>query len=386
MPLLPQTVAITAAAARSALGSTLVEHEAAISAGRSGLQPLGGYLGEGSPWAQLLAGWLADRSPMLGRRYGAASNLAVCIAKEAVAAAGWGQAELRDAWVFAGSSRGNTCELLGQRHGRRPHRAYAASNSMHSEIAAAVSIELGIKGAWQMLTNGCSAGLDAAGMAAIAVASGMAPRALVVSVELPLLPQLLEGFTQSGLLSTSGVNDPYAAHTAGFMPGEAAAAMTLELASEAPSQKAAITGCWWNSDAYDPIALPPGGDAVRRLVADALAAHPPQQHVAVCPHATGTAAHAKTESAALQAVLPTAHSLHLLKPYTGHTLGASGALDLAILWQFLQSQKLPANLPYTATTTGLHLPTESVSSADALLLKISAGMGGHNCLLSLQHS
>jgi 3-oxoacyl-[acyl-carrier-protein] synthase II len=382
VPLLPQTVAITAAAARSALGSTLVEHEAAISSGRSGLQPLGSFLGEESPWAGLLGGWLEDRSPMRGRRYGAASNLAVQISREAVAAAGWGGAELRDAWIFAGSSRGNTCELLGQRHGRRPHRAYAASNSMHSEIAAAVSIELGMHGAWQMLTNGCSAGLDAAGMAAMAVASGMAPRALVVSVELPLLPQLLEGFTQSGLLSTSGVNDPYAAKTAGFMPGEAAAALTLEPAAAHP-HAAQLTGCWWNSDAYDPIALPPEGTALRALVAEALAAHPQAEHYAVCPHATGTAAHAKTESAALHALLPAAHSLHLLKPYTGHTLGASGALDLAILWQFLQSQRLPQNLACSTSTTGLNLPTDCVSSAGAVLLKISAGMGGHNCLLSV---
>ena len=114
-----------------------------------------------------------------------------------------------------------------------------------------------------------------------------------------------------------------------------------------------------------------------------MEAHPHAGHYAVCPHATGTAAHAKTESAALRAVLPAAHSLHLLKPYTGHTLGASGALDLAILWQFLQSHRLPQNLPCSTSTTGLVLPTQSVSSAGAVLLKISAGMGGHNCLLSV---
>jgi hypothetical protein len=40
-------------------------------------------------------------------------------------------------------------------------RKLRASNSIHSEIAAAVSIELGVRGPWQLLSNGCSSGLDA---------------------------------------------------------------------------------------------------------------------------------------------------------------------------------------------------------------------------------
>ena len=385
MSLLPKPVALTAAAARSACGDSLraqVEH---ISAGRSGLQPLGEWLGAASPWAALRGGWLRDRTPLAGRRYGAASNLAVTVAREAVEAAEWTEPQRSGAWVFAGSSRGNVAELLGERYGRRPVKRFAASNSMHSEIAAAVSIELGLRGGWHVFSNGCSSGLDAAGMAAMAVASGMAPRALVVSVDLPLLPALLSDFAATGLLSVDGVNDPYSERTSGFLPGEGAAALSIEPAREGAPL---ITGCWWNADAYDSIGLPDDGAPVRELLTAALEASGRPSRVAICPHASGTRAHGMAERAALDAALrslPSEATVHLLKPFTGHSLGASGALDLAILHAFLLRGTLPPNLPgLTAGAPSFSLPSAPVAARGALVVKISVSMGGHNCLLTLQ--
>ncbi len=384
MSLLPQPVAITAAAARGGAGDSLREQVEAIAARRTGLRPLGEYRSDFQPWAHLSGGWLRDRAPLAGRRYGAASNLAVAIAREAVEAAGWTAEMRREAWIFAGTSRGNTAELLGERHGRRPVGLYAASNSMHSEIAAAVSIELGMRGGWQVLSNGCSSGLDAAAMAAMAVASGMAPRALVVGVELPLLPALLRDFTATGLLSTNGVNDPYSPRTAGFMPAEAAAALILEPAARHP-RAPRLTGCWWNADAYDAVGLPPDGAPLGELVTAALAESGHPSRVAVCPHATGTQAHALAERAALSAALPKGATVHLLKPFTGHSLGASGALDLAILHGFLEKGLLPPNLPgLSSGGTSLHLPAEALSAKGATIVKISTCMGGHNCAVTLQ--
>lgn len=385
MSLLPRPVALTAAAARSACGDSLSAHVDAISAGRSGLRPLAAHLGPDSPWAALPGGWLRDHTPLKGRRYGAASHLAVTVAREALAAAPWTEVMKRSAWIFAGSSRGNAGELLGEYYGRRPVKRFAASNSMHSEIAAAVSIELGLRGGWHVFSNGCASGLDAAGMAAVAVSSGMAPCALVVSVDLPLLPALLRDFATTGLLSTNGSNDPYGTETTGFLPGEAAAALTIEPAcAGAPL----ITGCWWNSDAHDAITLPEDGAPIRELLTAALVAHDRPSRIAICPHANGTLAHGRAERAAVDAALQAAGrdaTLHLLKPFTGHSLGASGALDLAILHAFLARGELPPNLPgLTAGASSFTLPAKPVASHDALLLKVSAGMGGHNCLLTIR--
>jgi len=385
MSLLPRPVALTAAAARSACGDSLSAHVEAITSGRSGLQPLAARLGADSRWAALPGGWLHDRAPLKGRRYGAASNLAVSVAREALAATDWTGAMKRSAWIFAGSSRGNAGELLGEHYGRRPVKRFAASNSMHSEIAAAVSIELGLHGGWHVFSNGCASGLDAAGMAAVAVSSGMAPRAVVVSVDLPLLPVLLRDFAATGLLSTNAVNDPYSENTSGFLPGEAAAALTIEPARDGAPL---FTGCWWNSDSHDAITLPDDGAPIRELLSAALEAHGVPARIAICPHANGTLAHGIAEGTALNAALQAAGrdaTLHLLKPYTGHSLGASGALDLAILHAFLARGELPPNLPgLTAGASSFTLPATPVPSRDALLVKISAGMGGHNCLLTIR--
>lgn len=143
---------------------------------------------------------------------------------------------------MAGSSRGNVGELLGEHHGRRRVAKFAASNSMHSEIAAAVSIELGIHGGWQMLSNGCSSGLDALGFAAGLVAAGMAPRAVVVSVDLPLIPALLADFPPPAC-STDGVNDPYSTSTTGFLPAEGGAAILVEPLGTRPAM-ALVHGYW----------------------------------------------------------------------------------------------------------------------------------------------
>ena len=213
-------VRITASQATCALGAEVESCLEAWAAGESALRPLRGLRGDWGAFSELRAGWIPDRDWMKGRRYGMASNAAVRAARGAVERAGWSEAERRASWIFAASSRGNLVEWLGHSQVRRPFRKFSASNSMHSEIAAAVSIELGIHGPWQMLANGCSAGLDALGLAALAVAQGVAPRAVVVAVDLPLIPELLRDFSDTGLLSVNGCNDPYAAGSTGFFPGD----------------------------------------------------------------------------------------------------------------------------------------------------------------------
>ena len=125
---------ITAAEAACALGDTLDSSLANWQAGHSGLT-----LQEG-----LLAGRIADRKLLKGRRYGAASNLAVQVARRAIAQAGWTEEDTRKSWLFAASSRGNAAELLRTNTWRRPSKRFSASNTLHSEIAAAVSIVLAI--------------------------------------------------------------------------------------------------------------------------------------------------------------------------------------------------------------------------------------------------
>lgn len=299
-------------------------------------------------------------------------------AREAVSEAGWNAADLRDAALVVGTSRGNAAGWLGPWPGRRPFKLMAASNTIHSEPASAITIELGITGPNHVLASGCAAGLDAIGIAMMLVRSGAAPRALAVAVDLPLVPILLDNYAASGLLAPGLDLDPYHPDTSGFIPGEGAAAMALE-PSDGHHPRIPHYAC--NADAHDPVGIPADGGRTPELLKQAMLVHGPPS--AVCPHATGTIVQSVADPAALRTGFSNSLlTLHLLKPFTGHTIGASGLLESVILARFLNEGRLPPNLPNRFCPQGFHLPDHPLA-ASGPVYKLSHGMGGHNALLVL---
>lgn len=303
---------------------------------------------------------------------------ALHVAREAITAAGWTAGDLRDAALVLGTSRGNAAGWLGPWPGRRPFKLMAASNTIHSEPASAISIEFGITGPNHVLASGCAAGLDAIGIAMMLVSCGIAPRALAVAVDLPLVPMLLDSYAASGILTKQPRLDPYHCSTSGFVPAEGAAAMAIEPRHGA-FPRLHHYAC--NSDAADPVGIPRDGGNTPALFA-ALAARGLRPS-AVCPHATGTAVQRAADPAALKrAFADDRPSLHLLKPMLGHTIGASGLLECAILARFLGEGMLPPNLHGLQAPEGFVLPEESMACSGPLA-KLSHGMGGHNAVLVL---
>ena len=377
-----ENVFITAVETACVLGLRMEECLTALRERRGGLALSSNLPGAG--FDSLPVGAFPSRELVKGRRYGSASNAAVKVAAAAVRRAGWTPEQIRETWLYGASSRGNAGEILGVNAWRRPLRKFSASNTMHCEIPAAVSIELGIRGPWQMISNGCSSGLDALGMAWMAVASGVAPRALVVAVDLPLIDALLQDFQDTGLLSTTGVNDPFSLQTSGFFPAEAAVAVTLERDVAGLCRLEHYSA---NSDAYDTLMIPDDGGGIESCVRTALQSGAPDKVVAICPHATGTLNHARVEPPALLRALDGRQvPLLPLKPQTGHTLGASGLLDVALLAACMADHWLPATLPgLTPPACGLPLIDSPLQlSAGDRVVKLASGMGGHNAAVSLR--
>lgn len=300
---------------------------------------------------------------------------ALHVAKQAAADAGWSKDELASAALVVGTSRGNAAGWLGEWPNRRPFKLMAASNTIHSEPATAISIELGIYGPNHVVASGCSAGLDALGIAKLLIDSGQAERALVVAVDLPLVPLLLDNYAASGLLSTRAVLDPYNSTTNGFIPGEGAAAIAL---NAAPIGKLRFTFFTNNSDGADPVGIPKDGGRSKELLENAIATC--GKPSAICPHATGTQTQARAESRFLNtATLGSQPTLHLLKPFIGHTVGASGLIESAVLLAFMRQDILPPNLSGTSGLDNLCAPTESTPLTGPVF-KLAHGMGGHNAI------
>lgn len=375
----------------SALGRGWPAHRAAFADGRTAFSRLDEVVGFEASNSGLVVGAIGDRGALAYRKYSPATNLGLAVARDAVADAGVDCAKLRDAALVVGSSRGNAAGWLSEWPGRRPVKLLAASNSMHNEIASAVSIELGITGPCHVLANGCSAGLAAVDMARMLILSGTVKHALVVGVDLPLCEVLLDVYAKTGLLSRNGVNDPYDSRTTGFFPAEAGAAMWLSAeVGDETSTCPRLVGTWVNSDASDLVGVPHDGGGVARLAAKVMESLDGKRLRAVCPHASGTLVHGQAESRALREILvhmdgdvPT---VHLMKPWTGHSMGASGAVDLAILAAAMRDGELPPNLPgLCGVGDCARLPErfESIVAGETVV-KIASGMGGQNVIAALE--
>lgn len=402
-------IAITGIGLTSGLGDGIDAHARALDAGHHALRPLAGLLGDGSPYAALKAAWIGDRSVMMSRKWAPGSMLSLHVARQAVRDAGLSGHDLADAAVIVGSSRGNAAGWVAPWPDRRPFGLMAASNSMHGELASAVSIELGVRGPWQVISSGCAASLDAMGMAWMMLRQGVVRRAIVIGVELPLVPEVIRLYEKTGVLACSDVNDPYSPDAGGFFPGEAGAAVVMEtsgalaqrrqamessypgghLTNSGGSTEVTMTGYWCNSDADSPIGMPDDGMGLRECLARAVSALENEPPIAaVCPHASGTPLHGKAELAAMRGALPASalpYALHPLKPFTGHTIGASGLLDCAILTHYLRKRATPPNLPgITAPGEPFSLSPNNLSAQGSTVLKIAVGMGGHNSVVALR--
>lgn len=368
-------LSITGLGALSALGVDVPSHHDEVCGKRVPFRLLDELLGDESPHASRPGAWIENRAMLSHRKWSPVTMAALHVARQAITDAGWSSDQLRDAALVVGTSRGNAAGWLGPWPGRRPFKLMSASNTIHSEPASAITIEFGITGPNHVLASGCAAGLDAIGVAMMLVKCGAAPRALAVAVDLPLVPLLLDNYAASGILANQPRLDPYHPATSGFVPAEGAGAMTIEAVS-GNHPRLLHYGC--NSDACDPVGIPKDGGRTPDLFRAW-----PAQPIAACPHATGTAVQAAADPAALEKSFPGAKpSLHLLKPFLGHTIGASGMLESVVLAAFLRDGKLPPNLSSLHAPTGFEIPEEA-RPATGPVAKLSHGMGGHNALLIL---
>ncbi|MDG0994289.1 MAG: beta-ketoacyl synthase N-terminal-like domain-containing protein [Akkermansiaceae bacterium] len=401
-------IAITGIGLTTGLGDGACANAEAIASGRHALNPLSGLLGKDSRYTDLNAAWIDDRSLLLSRKWAPGSMLSLHVAKQAIRDAGLAGEDLSNAAIIVGSSRGNAAGWVAPWPERRSFDLMAASNSMHGELASAVSIELGIHGPWQVISSGCAASLDAMGMAWMMLKQGVVSRAIVIGVELPLLPEVIELYEKTGVLAKSSVNDPYSADAGGFFPGEAGAAVVLETTDALAERKSRVksadktecfthkhgsgdvrmTGYWCNSDANSPIGMSTDGKGLRDCLIKAVNDLRDEPEItAVCPHASGTLLHGKAEIEAMTAALPDdrTYSLHPLKPFTGHAVGASGLLDCVLLTYFMRIQSLPPNLAgITSPGEPFTLAPNTLSYDGSTVLKIAVGMGGHNSIVSLR--
>lgn len=381
---------LTACTAVSALGVGAGAHRAALLAGASGLRP-NDFAPEVGGWIGRVAAIESHRlPPSLGRFEGRNARLAD-MALRADGFAGQVEAAMRRhgpdrvALVLGTSTSGIASAEDAYRRRDRAGALpadfdYDATQDVFS-LAALLRAALGVRGPAFVVSAACASTARALADAAQLLQAGVADAVLVGGAD-SLCRMTLHGFAALELIAP-GPTRPCAADRDGISIGEAAAFALMEREGEGLR----LLGAGSSSDGHHMSAPHPEGAGAAAAMRAALKAAglTPAAIDYVNLHGTGTRANDAMEDAALAAVFGTGMACSSTKGLTGHTLGASGVLELVLLREAMAAGVAPgcAGLaPADPAFSGRVL----VGNERRTLRRVMSnafGFGGVNCSLVL---
>ncbi|HEX4706023.1 MAG TPA: beta-ketoacyl-[acyl-carrier-protein] synthase family protein [Pseudonocardiaceae bacterium] len=262
-----------------------------------------------------------------------------------------------------------------------------------SSLAADIAARYGTHGPVQVVSTGCTSGIDAIGYAHQLVQDGEADVVIAGASDSPLSPVTAASF--DAIKATTPDNDdpahasrPFDRDRTGFVLGEGAAVLILEELDHAVRRGAPIycevAGYGARSNGFHMTGLRPDGMEMSLAVDDALrqARLDPSTVSYICAHGSGTRQNDRHETAAFKRSLgDVAYRVPIssIKSMIGHSLGAIGAIEMAACALAIDSDVVPptanwanrdpeCDLDYTPNTAR-ELPVN-------VALSVGSGFGG----------
>ncbi len=295
---------------------------------------------------------------------------------------------LPDCGVVIGSSRGCQAQWEQFTSNPQPDLTNWLDTLPHS-LAIATARYIGSQSALLAPMAACATGIWSLAQAVGLLRSGACEIAIAGAVEAPITPLSIVGFTQMGALATKGCY-PFDPQRDGLVLGEAGAVFILETEASARSRGAKIYGeildFGLTNDAYHICATDLDLQAASQAIWQCLkrsnltSANIDYIHA----HGTGTQLNDRRESRLIQEIFPQSVAMSSTKGATGHTLGASGAIGVALCLKSIATQVLPPCVGMINSAFDLDLVmTPRVTGVDRLLC-LSFGFGGQNAAIALQ--
>jgi 3-oxoacyl-[acyl-carrier-protein] synthase-1/3-oxoacyl-[acyl-carrier-protein] synthase II len=322
------------------------------------------------------------------------TRLALAAAAEALADAGLTAAELgrRRVGVCIGTNVGGAMSNEDY-YDDSPEGCIPHISPQHRFLSSSPTMglirEYGLSGPSQTVVNACSAGADAIGLAASWIRSGICDCVIAGGTE-EMSQATYLGFISLMISDTSPCR-PFDRRRNGLNLGEGAAVVILESESSIEgrggSPRASLLGYGASADAFHHTAPDPTGHGLKLAIGEAMAASGMTAGGIsfVNAHGTGTADNDRIESRVLAEMLPGAPFLST-KGYTGHTLGASGAIEAALTVAFLEQGRLPASIGFEEKDP--ELPCAPVAGntpiEGSVALSQTLAFGGNNAVLVLK--
>ena len=270
-----------------------------------------------------------------------------------------------------------------------------------NEGAGNIALALGAKGPCQVITTACASSTDALGYAMDAIRAGRADIVISGGSEATILEFCVGGFMKEKALATK-FNDtpekacrPFNVDRDGFVMGEGAGILILESEEHAKARGAKVyaelAGYGATCDAYHITAPDPSGDGAVKAIEIALRDAGVTDKTTVDyinAHGTSTHLNDAMETKAFKRVFGDEQAKKInvssTKPFHGHCLGATGAIEAAITALAIKEGYVPATINYENPDPELDLnytPNVGVARDIRVAMSSSLGFGGHNGIL-----
>lgn len=230
-----------------------------------------------------------------------------------------------------------------------------------------------------LVSAACASGQTAAALAMRELRLGLCRHALVIGADITS-EFVTAGFGALGALSHT-VSRPYDRDRDGLTLGEGAAALLLSC--EGPGS-GRLTAAAENCDAAHITSPDLSGGQLAAVCREALGTARPG---AVIGHGTGTVYNDQAEIAALQTVFSgDMPPLFSLKGNLGHTLGATGVLQIALGLEFARRRVLPPQAGLVSAIPGANVSNLPRPLETGRLLSLNVGFGGLNSAVAVEAS
>ncbi len=289
-------------------------------------------------------------------------------------------------------------ELFAQ-SGMRDLSPSAILESAGHAVTGHISVELGLKGQTMTLASGCATGIDVVQWSYQQIRSGSLAGVLAGAAEAPISSYTQAAWCTLGVLSRwpgppPQALRPFDAAHSGFVMGEGAGAFVLEELDHARARGAPVyaevLGFGSASEAVHLVTVDPAGGALQEAMRAALrmARLDPTDVDHINAHGNGLPYYDRAEAAAYRGVFgPHAYNIPIssIKPITGQSLAAAGALQVVAGCFTLEEQFVPPTLNHDIPDPECDLDFVAgrgrVARVNRLLISAHGFGGTHSALI-----
>lgn len=254
-----------------------------------------------------------------------------------------------------------------------------------SNPAQAIAREFNLNGPIQTIVNACASGTDAIGIGTNWLEAGLCDLVIAGGTD-ELCKVTYNGFI-SLMITDDSPCKPFDANRKGLNLGEGAGVLILEPGGSSSlrnRKKCWISGYGSACDAYHLTAPRPDGRGLKAAIDQALdhSGLNPSDIGFINAHGTGTRDNDQVEMGVFNEKLP-GTPFFSTKGYTGHTLGAAGAIEAVFTIDHLTSGRIPASCGFSqqdpkakTSPTISHQPVNTHAA-----MSQSVAFGGNNSVL-----